>query len=63
MFSDWSNVESGVRVAMMSNLKEGIPCHFFIGPYPVETRYRGQVPQCAVGVADMGIAWQRVSTM
>ena len=46
MFSDWSNVESGVRVAMMSNLKEGIPRRFFIGPYPVETRYRGQVPQC-----------------
>ncbi|CAB4030062.1 zinc finger CCHC domain-containing 3-like [Paramuricea clavata] len=46
MFSDWANVESGVRVAMMSNLKEGIPRRFFIGPYPVETRYRGQVPQC-----------------
>ena len=46
MFSDWANVESGVRVTMMSNLKEGIPRRFFIGPYPVETRYRGQVPQC-----------------
>ena len=46
MFSDWANVESGVRVTMMSNLKEGIPRRFFIGPYPVESRYRGQVPQC-----------------
>jgi hypothetical protein len=46
MSSDWSNVESGVPVAMMSNLKEGIPRRFCIGPYPDETRYRGQVPQC-----------------
>ena len=30
----------------MSELTEGIPRRLFIGPYPIETRYRGQVPLC-----------------
>ena len=30
----------------MSELTEGIPRRLFIGPYPIETRYRGQVHLC-----------------
>jgi hypothetical protein len=44
MYRDWPNVETGVRQATMSELTEGIPRRLFIGPYPIETRYRGQVP-------------------
>jgi hypothetical protein len=40
-------VETGVRLATMSELTEGIPRRLFIGPYPIETRYRGQVPLCS----------------
>jgi hypothetical protein len=39
-------VETGVRLETMSELTEGIPRRLFIGPYPIETRYRGQVPLC-----------------
>jgi hypothetical protein len=46
MYRDWPNVETGVRMATMSELTEGIPRRLFIGPYPIETRYRGQVPLC-----------------
>ncbi|CAB4013188.1 zinc finger CCHC domain-containing 3-like, partial [Paramuricea clavata] len=46
MYRDWPNVETGVRLATMSELTEGIPRRLFIGPYPIETRYRGQVPLC-----------------
>jgi hypothetical protein len=44
MYRDWPNVETGVRLATMSELTEGIPRHLFIGPYQIETRYRRQVP-------------------
>jgi hypothetical protein len=46
MYRDWPNVETGVRLATMSELTEGIPRRLFIGPYPIETRYRGQMPLC-----------------
>jgi hypothetical protein len=46
MYRDWPNVETGVRLATMSELTQGIPRRLFIGPYPIETRYRGQVPLC-----------------
>ena len=39
-------IETGVRLATMSELTEGIPRRLFNGPYPIETRYRGQVPLC-----------------
>ena len=44
MYRDWPNVETGVRLATMSELTEGIPRRLFIGPYLIETKYRGQVP-------------------
>ena len=46
MFRDWPGVESGARIARMTELTEGIPRRFSIGPFKVESRYRGQVPQC-----------------
>jgi hypothetical protein len=47
MYRDWPNVETGVRLATMSELiTEGIPRRLFIGHYPIETRYRRQVPLC-----------------
>ena len=46
MFRDWPGVESGVRVAKMTDLTAGIPRKLYVGPYPAETRYRGQVAQC-----------------
>ena len=46
MFRDWPGVESGVRVVKMTDLTAGIPRKLYVGPYPAETRYRGQVPQC-----------------
>ena len=58
MYRDWAVVESGARIATMTDLVEGIPRRFFIGPYPVETRYRGQVPQCG----RCGLFGHRVAT-
>ena len=46
MFRDWPGVESGVRVVKMTDLTAGIPRKLYVGPFPAETRYRGQVPQC-----------------
>ena len=46
MFRDWPGVESGVRAAKMTDLTAGIPRKLYVGPFPAETRYRGQVPQC-----------------
>ena len=46
MYRDWPQVETGVRVATMLDLTAGIPRRLRIGPYPIETRYKGQVPQC-----------------
>jgi hypothetical protein len=46
MYRDWPKVETGVRLATISELTEGIPGRLFIGPYPIETRYRGQVRLC-----------------
>ena len=46
MFRDWPGVESGARIARMTELTEGIPRRFSIGRFKVESRYRGQVPQC-----------------
>ena len=53
-----SVVESGARIVTMLDLVEGIPRRFFIGPYLVETRYRGQVPQCG----RCGLFGHRVAT-
>ena len=39
-------MESGVRVVKMTDLTAGIPRKLYVGPYPAETRYCGQVPQC-----------------
>ena len=46
MFRDWPGVESGVRVVKMTDLTAGIPRKLYLGPFPADTRYRGQVPQC-----------------
>jgi hypothetical protein len=46
MYRDWPGLESGVRIIKMTELSEGIPRKLFIGPFPVETRYRGQIPKC-----------------
>ena len=46
MFRDWPGVESGVRVVKMTDLTAGIPRKLYVGPFPAETRYCGQVPQC-----------------
>ena len=47
MYRHWPVVETGVRVVKLSELSEGIPRKIFVGPYPTETRYRVQVPQCS----------------
>ena len=47
MYRNWPEVETGVRVVKLSELSEGIPQKIFVGLYPMETRYRGQVPQCS----------------
>jgi hypothetical protein len=62
MYRDWPNVETGVRLATMSELIEGIPRRLFIGPYPIETRYRGQCLYVA-DVANMDIVLLRVRMM
>ena len=46
MYRNWPVVETGVRQVKMSDLSEGIPRKLFVGPYPSESRYQGQVPQC-----------------
>ena len=47
MYRNWPVVETGVRVVKLSELSEGIPRKIFVGPYPTETRYIGEVPQCS----------------
>lgn len=46
MYKDWPEVEAGVRIATMTDLRQGIPRRLHTGPYPIETRYCGQIPQC-----------------
>ena len=41
-----SSIEDGIRVASLTSVKQNIPHRVRIGPFPVEIRYRGQLPQC-----------------
>ena len=51
MDRDWHGIESGARIAKMTDLTEGFPQFFSIGRFKVEFLYPGQVPQCGLCVS------------
>lgn len=46
MHTDCPVIEDGIRVVNLTGVNKNIPRKVRIGPYPVEIRYRGQLPQC-----------------
>lgn len=42
----YPSVETGTRIAKMSGINRDIPRRSRIGVFPIEIRYKGQIPQC-----------------
>ena len=46
MHADCPQIEDGIPITNITSITQSVPHRVRIGPFPVEVRYRGQLPQC-----------------